>query len=69
MIADVLAEAKEKMVKAIDVVLDDYSTVRTGRANPALFQKIMVDYDGQPTALAQLASLQNFEARTLRVSP
>jgi len=69
MISDVLAEAKEKMTKAIDVVLDDFSTVRTGRANPALFQKIMVDYYGQPTPLAQLASLQNIEARTLLVTP
>ncbi len=57
MIADVLAEAKEKMAKALDVVHEDFQTVRTGRANPALFQKIMVDYYGSPTPLAQLASL------------
>jgi ribosome recycling factor len=69
MIADVLAEAKEKMAKAVDVVQEDFQTVRTGRANPALFQKIMVDYYGQPTPLAQLASLQNVEARTLLVTP
>ena len=69
MIADVLAEAKEKMAKAVDVVHYDFQTVRTGRANPALFQKIMVDYYGSPTPLAQLASLQNQEARTLLVTP
>jgi len=46
MIADVLAEAREKMAKAVDIVQDDFQTVRTGRANPALFQKIMVDYYG-----------------------
>jgi ribosome recycling factor len=69
MIADVLAEAKEKMAKAVEVVQEDFQTVRTGRANPALFQKIMVDYYGQPTPLAQLASLQNVEARTLLVTP
>jgi len=69
MIADVLAQAKEKMTKAIDAVQDDFQTVRTGRANPALFQKIMVDYYGQPTPLAQLAGLQNNEARTLVVTP
>jgi ribosome recycling factor len=69
MIADVLAQAKEKMAKAIDAVQDDFQTVRTGRANPALFQKIMVDYYGQPTPLAQLAGLQNNEARTLVVTP
>ena len=69
MIADVLAQAKEKMDKAVGVVHDDFHSVRTGRANPALFQKIMVDYYGQPTPLEQLASLQNFEARTLIVTP
>jgi len=69
MISDVIAQAKEKMTKAIEVVQDDFQTVRTGRANPALFQKIMVDYYGQPTPLAQLASMQNIEARTLVVTP
>jgi len=69
MIADVIAQAKEKMAKAVDVVQDDFQTVRTGRANPALFQRIMVDYYGQPTPLAQLAALQNIEARTLVVTP
>jgi len=69
MIADVLAECKEKMAKAVDVVHDDFQTVRTGRANPVLFQKIMVDYYGQPTPLAQLAGIQNIEARTLVVTP
>ena len=69
MISDVLAEAKEKMAKAVDVVHEDFQTVRTGRANPALFQKIMVEYYGQPTPLAQLASLQNVEARTIVVTP
>jgi ribosome recycling factor len=69
MIEDVLAEAREKMDKAVDVVHNDFQTVRTGRANPALFQKIMVDYYGTPTPLAQLAGLQTLEARTLVVTP
>jgi len=69
MIADVLAEARDKMEKAVEIVQDDFQTVRTGRANPALFQKIMVDYYGQPTPLAQLAALQNLEARTLLITP
>ena len=43
--------------------------MRTGRANPQLFQKILVDYYGTPTPLAQLASLNNPEARTLVVTP
>ena len=69
MIEDVLADAREKMDKAVEVVQNDFQTVRTGRANPALFQKIMVDYYGTPTPLAQLASLQTLEARTLVVTP
>lgn len=57
------------MSKAVDIIKDDFTTVRTGRANPALFQKIQVDYYGTPTPLAQLASLQNPEARTLIITP
>ena len=69
MISDVLAEAKEKMNRAVEVAKDDFATVRTGRANPALFQKILVDYYGTPTPLSQLAGLQNLEARTLVITP
>ena len=69
MISDVLAEAKDKMEKAVEVAKDDFSTVRTGRANPALFQRIPVDYYGTPTPLAQLAGLQNPEARTIVITP
>jgi ribosome recycling factor len=57
------------MQKAVEVDKDDFSNVRTGRANPQLFQKILVSYYGTPTPLAQLASLQNPEARTLLVTP
>jgi ribosome recycling factor len=57
------------MQKAVEVAKDDFSSVRTGRANPQLFQKIMVSYYGTPTPLAQLASMQNPEARTLVVTP
>ena len=69
MIADVLSDATARMHKAVDVAKDDFATVRTGRANPQLFQKILVSYYGTPTPLAQLASLQNPEARTLLVTP
>jgi len=68
-ISDVLAEAKEKMGKAVEAAKDDFGTVRTGRANPALFQKVLVDYYGTPTPLAQLASMVNQEARTLLITP
>jgi len=68
-INEVLAEAKDKMNKALEVAKDDFGTVRTGRANPLLFQKILVDYYGSPTPLGQLASLNNPEARTLIITP
>lgn len=69
MISDVLADAKEKMHKAVEVAKDEFGTVRTGRANPALFQKVLVDYYGTMTPLAQLASMVNQEARTLLITP
>ncbi|RZU64788.1 ribosome recycling factor [Microterricola gilva] len=69
MIADALSDAATRMSKAVEVAKDDFAGIRTGRANPQLFQKIMVDYYGTPTPLAQLASLANPEARTLLVTP
>lgn len=57
------------MGKAVDVAREDFATVRTGRANPQMFQKTLVNYYGTPTPLEQLASLQNQEARTLIVAP
>ncbi|ANJ26753.1 ribosome recycling factor [Agromyces aureus] len=69
MIADVLSDANARMQKAVEVAKDDFASVRTGRANPQLFQKILVSYYGTPTPLAQLASLANPEARTLVVTP
>ncbi len=69
MIDDSLLEAEEKMEKAIEVAKEDFAAIRTGRANPAMFSKIMVDYYGSPTPLQQLASFQTPEARTVIVSP
>ncbi len=57
------------MERAVEAAKEDFSTVRTGRANTALFQKILVDYYGSPTPLAQLASLNTPEARTIIVTP
>lgn len=68
-IADVLAEGRDKMNRAVEVAKEDFSTVRTGRANPALFQKLMVEYYGTPTPLAQLGGIQNPEARVLIITP
>lgn len=69
MINDVLAEARDKMGKSVEAAKDDFSNVRTGRANPALFQKLLVDYYGTPTPLGQLATMNNPEARMLIITP
>ena len=69
MIDETLFEAEEKMEKAVGVAKEDFAAIRTGRANPAMFSKIMVDYYGAPTPLQQLASFQTPEARTVIVSP
>lgn len=69
MIADILADTSDRMDRSVEAAKEDFATVRTGRANPQLFQKLMVDYYGSPTPLAQLASLANPEARTLIVTP
>ena len=68
-VASALADAQSKMDKAVEVAKDDFATIRTGRAHPALFNKIMVDYYGTYTALSQLASIQVPEARMAIVSP
>ena len=69
MIEETLLESLEKMEKAVAHAQSQFSTVRTGRANPALVEKLMVDYYGAPTPLQQLAGFQVPEARTLVVKP
>lgn len=69
MIDEALFEAEEKMAKAIEVVKDDFAGIRTGRANPGMFTKVMVEYYGAFTPLQQLASFQIPEARTVIVAP
>jgi ribosome recycling factor len=64
-VATLLADAESKMNKAVEVAKDDFGAIRTGRAHPAMFNKIMVDYYGTYTALSQLASIQILEL-TLR---
>ncbi|AMD87659.1 ribosome recycling factor [Actinomyces radicidentis] len=69
MIDDVMLEAEEKMESALEAAKRELASIRTGRANPAMFNGIMVDYYGAPTPLQQLASLTIPEARTVIVSP
>jgi len=68
-IDDTLLEAEDKMDRAVDVAKEDLAAIRTGRANPAMFSKVMVEYYGAATPLQQLASVQAPEARTVLVSP
>jgi ribosome recycling factor len=65
----ILAEAEEKMKKAISVVRSEFGTVRTGRASVSLLDRIMVDYFGTPTPLNQLATVSAPEARLLMIQP
>ena len=69
MISDLLTEAEHKMEQATEHVASEFSTVRTGRANPQLLQRIAVDYYGSPTPLQQLASISVPEPRMLVVQP
>ena len=69
MIDEALLDGEEKMEKAVHVAKDDLATVRTGRANPAMFSGIVVDYYGSPTPLYQLASVSVPEARLVVIKP
>ena len=69
MIDETLFEAEEKMEKAVSVAKDDLAAIRTGRANPSMFQKILVDYYGAPTPVNQLASFHVADARMLTLTP
>ena len=69
MTEDILLEAVDKMARAVEHVQGQYSSVRTGRANPALVDKLMVDYYGSQVPLQQLAGFQVPEARQLVVKP
>lgn len=69
MIEDTLLEAIDKMDKAVEHVQSQFQTVRTGRAVPALVDKILIEYYGSPVPLQQLAAIQVPEARQLLIRP
>jgi ribosome recycling factor len=68
-IDETLFEAEEKMEKAVAVLRDDLATIRTGRATPQMFAKIVADYYGAPTPMNQLATLTVPEPRMAIISP
>ncbi len=69
MINDVMADATERMEKAIEALRVDLRSIRTGRASPALLDRITVDYYNMPTPLQQLATISVPEAQTLLIRP
>jgi len=69
MIDETLLDAEEKMDKAVSVAKDDFGSIRTGRATPAMFNKIVVDYYGAITPVNQLASFAVPEPRMAIVAP
>ena len=69
MTEETLLEAMDKMAKAVEHTQSQFSTVRTGRATPALVEKLLVDYYGSDVPLQQLAGFSVPEARLLIVKP
>ncbi|MBS4536020.1 ribosome recycling factor [Clostridium sp. D2Q-14] len=69
MYLDIHKEIENKMKKTVRVFNDDLKTIRAGRANPAILDKVMVDYYGAATPLKQIANISVPEARQLLISP
>jgi ribosome recycling factor len=69
MIDDLLADARERMGKSVEATNQEFNTVRTGRASPALLDRISVDYYGTQTPLKQLATISAPEPRLLTIQP
>ena len=65
----VLKKAEDHMKKTISVLQEDYAAIRAGRANPAVLDKLRVDYYGATTAINQLAAVSVAEARVLTIQP
>jgi len=69
MIADVISDTKTRMAKAIEATKHEFSSLRTGRASPALLEQIRIDYYGTPTPINQMATITVPEPRLLVVQP
>lgn len=69
MISDVVSSTERKMIKAVEVAQHDFTTIRTGRANPALLDNITVDYYGTAMPINQLAAISVPEPRQLLIAP
>jgi ribosome recycling factor len=69
MIEETLFEAEEKMERAVEFAKDELAAIRTGRATPGMFSRIVIDYYGAPTPLPQLASIAIPEPRMVLIKP
>jgi len=69
MIDELLQDAREHMAKSVEATRTKFNTVRTGRATPALLDRIVVDYYGAQTPLRQLSTINAPEARLLTIQP
>nr|WP_176789287.1 ribosome recycling factor [Tessaracoccus flavus] len=67
--AEIQKEASNKMSYAVDHAREDLATIRTGRAHPAMFNKIQADYYGAPTPLQQLATFTSTDPRSMMITP
>lgn len=67
--AEVMRQAEDKMRKAVSVNLEELATIRSGRANPALLNRVTVDYYGTQTPLNQLTNIAVPEPRVLMITP
>ncbi len=65
----IFEKAQEKMDKTINALLNEYATIRAGRANPAVLDRIQVEYYGAPTPINQVAAISVPEPRTILISP
>lgn len=69
MIAETQSETQTKMQQAVDFAREDLSTIRTGRAHPAMFSSLLADYYGAPTPLQQLATFTSPDPRSMLITP
>ncbi len=66
---ELIADGRERMVKAIEATVHNFATVRTGRASASLLDRVIVDYYGAQTPLKQMATINAPEARLLTITP
>lgn len=66
---DTINAAKEKMTKSLNALGNEFASIRAGRANPAVLDKVLVDYYGSPTLVNQMAAISVAEARILVIQP